>query len=131
MRPNLRSKALVAAWLDFLPDPQRRIAEPLRAAVRAVEPALMETIKWGNLVFVLDGTVLLGIAPRKTHVSFQCFHLPAASGCTHTAHPLERPSGGPQRGGRFLHLRHGEPIDVDAVSALVRQAVAQARETVG
>jgi hypothetical protein len=50
-----RSKALVRAWLDFLPPAQRPLAERVRELALGAEPALEESIKWGNLVLALDG----------------------------------------------------------------------------
>jgi len=62
-----RSKALVRAWLDFLPPLQRPLAERVRALALGAEPALEESIKWGNLVLALEGgRPLLALATHKT-----------------------------------------------------------------
>lgn len=120
MRSNGRSKALVSAWFDFQPEPVRAVAERLQQAVRATEPELAETIKWGNLVYLLDGAAVLAIAPHKAHVNLQIFHgseLPPGLG------PLE----GAGRGPRHLRCRLNQPVDPVQVEMLVAAAVAMAR----
>lgn len=120
MRSNGRSKALVSAWLDFQPPAVRAVAERLQQAVRASEPELAEAIKWGNLVYLLDGAAVLAIAPHKAHVNLQIFHgseLPPGLG------PLE----GAGRGPRSLRCRLNQPIDPVQVEMLVAAAVAMAR----
>lgn len=120
MRSNGRSKALVSAWFDFQPEPVRAVAERLHQAVRAAEPELAETIKWGNLVYMLDGAAVLAIAPHKGHVNLQIFHgseLPAGVG------PLE----GAGRGSRSLRCRLNQPVDPVQVEMLVAAAMAVAR----
>lgn len=120
MRASPRSRALVSAWLDFLPEAQRPLAAHLRGLVAAAEPALAESLKWGNLVFALEGQPLLALAPHKGCLHLQFFQgsrLPASLG------PLE-PGG---RESRSLKLRHDQIIDRARIQALVRAAVALAR----
>jgi hypothetical protein len=120
MRSNGRSKALVSAWFDFQSDTVRAVAEDLQQAVRVAEPELVETIKWGNLVYMLDGVAVLAIAPHKAHVNLQIFHgseLPPGLG------PLE----GAGRGSRNLRCRLHQTIDPVQVEMLVAAAVAMAR----
>ena len=120
MRSNGRSKALVSAWFDFQPEPVRAVAERLQQAVRAAEPELAETIKWGNLVYMLDGAAVLAIAPHKSHVNLQVFHgseLPPGLG------PLE----GAGRGPRSLRCRLNQPVDPVQVEMLAAAAVTMAR----
>jgi hypothetical protein len=124
MRANGRSKALVSAWFDFQPPAVRVVAEQLQQAVRAAEPELTETIKWGNLVFQLDGVAVLAIAPHKAHVHLQLFHgseLPPGLG------PLE----GAGRGSRSLRCKLSQPIDPVQVEMLAAAAVALARRLAG
>lgn len=121
MRSNARSKALVAAWFDFQPEPVRAVAERLQQAVLAAEPELGESIKWGNLVFLLDGLAVLAIAPHKSHVNLQLFHgseLPAGLGL------LE----GAGWGSRSLRCRLNQPVDAVQVEMLVAATVAWARQ---
>lgn len=120
MRSGSRSKALVSAWFDFQPEAVRELAERLQRAVRVAEPELTETIKWGNLVYQLDGAAVLAIAPHKAHVNLQLFHgaeLPPGLGA------LE----GAGRGTRSLRCKLHQPVDPVQVEMLVAACVALAR----
>lgn len=119
MRSGPRSKALVSAWLDFQPPPQRELAQALRAAVREAAPDLAEVVRWGQLVFVCNGAPLLAVAPHRGHVSLQLFNghlLPEGLA------PLE----GSGRGVRSLKCRLHQPVDVVLVQMLVAACVARA-----
>lgn len=121
MRSTTRPKALVASWFDFQPAAVRSVAEALQQAVREAAPDLSETVKWGNLVFQLDGQVLLAIAPHKAHVNLQIFNghlLPDELG------PLD----GVGRGPRSLRCRLHQAIDPVQVQMLVSASVALARQ---
>lgn len=121
MRSGPRSKALVSAWLDFQPAQQREVARALRAAVREAAPDLSEIVRWGQLVFVCNGSPLLAIAPHRGHVSLQLFNghlLPEGLG------PLE----GSGRGVRSLKCRLSQPVDVVQVQMVVAACVARAPE---
>lgn len=48
-----------AEYIDFLDSWQRLYAEALRATVLASSPDLDERLKWGHLVYFLNGPVLL------------------------------------------------------------------------
>ncbi|GAA0752492.1 DUF1801 domain-containing protein [Ideonella azotifigens] len=120
MRTAARPKALVAAWFDFLTEPQRGLAEQLQAAVRQAVPEATETVKWGNLVFGVDDTLLMAIVPFKGHVNLQLFNgsqLP----------PGIAPLDGSGRGSRSLRCRLGLPIDSVQVQMLVLASVTLAR----
>jgi hypothetical protein len=119
MRSGPRSKALVSAWLDFQPPPQREVAQALRAAVREAAPDLGEVVRWGQLVFLFGTTPLLAIAPHRGHVSLQLFNghlLPEGLA------PLE----GAGRGVRSFKCRLSQPVDVVQVQMLVAACVARA-----
>lgn len=119
MRNGPRSKALVSAWLDFQPTAQREVAQALRSAVREAAPELGEAVRWGQLVFLFDGTPLLAIAPHRAHVNLQVFNghlLPA------NLVPLE--GGG--RGARSFKCRLHQPVDAVPVQMLVAASLAQA-----
>jgi hypothetical protein len=119
MRVGTRSKALVSAWLDFQPPAHREVARALRAAVRDAEPGLEEIIRWGQLVFVWEGSPLLAIAPHRAHVNLQVFNgflLP----------PDLAPLEGLGRGTRSYRCRLNQPIDVVQVQMLVAASVARA-----
>jgi len=112
MRSASSSRALVAAWFDFQTAAQRELSEALRAVVREAEPALTEGIKWGKLVFLLDGRMLLAISPHKTHVHLQVFNgsqLP----------PELAPLDGAGHGLRNLRCRLHQPIDPVQVEMVV------------
>lgn len=121
MRTGPRSKALIAAWLDFQPAGQREVAQALRAAVREAEPGLDEIVRWGQLVFVWAGAPLMAIAPHRSHVNLQIFN----------GHAL--PDGlalleGNGRGARSFKCRLNQPVDVVQVQMLVAASVARAPE---
>ena len=46
-------------YIECLTGWQRSHAEALRLAVRETEPLLDERLKWGHIVYFLDGPVLL------------------------------------------------------------------------
>jgi len=120
MRQAVRSKALVSAWFDFQPLAVKGVAEQLQQAVRAAAPELAESVKWGNLVYLLDGLVVLAIAPFKAHVNLQVFNgaqLPPGS------LPLE----GTGRGPRHLRCKLNQPVDLVQVEMLVSASVALAQ----
>ena len=119
MRTGPRSKALISAWLDFLPPAQREVAQALRSAVREAAPDLAEIIRWGQLVFTWGGAPLLAIAPHRGHVNLQLFN----------GHLL--PEGlaaleGSGRGTRSFKCRLNQTVDVVPVQMLVAASVARA-----
>jgi len=103
-----RSKALIRAWLDFLPPPQRPVAERVRQLVLEAVPALEESIRWGHLVLALDGgRPLLALATHKTGLHLR--RLGRSEGAD-MGEPAER----------GLRLRHNEPLPEADILALVR-----------
>jgi len=106
-----RSKALVRAWLDFLPPAQRPLAERVRVLALGAEPALEESIKWGNLVLALDGgRPLLALATHKTGLRLR--RLGRSEGAE-TGEPADR----------GLRLPPSEPLPEAEILALVRTQV--------
>jgi len=106
-----RSKALVRAWLDFLPPLQRPLAERVRELALRAEPTLEESIKWGNLVLALEGgRPLLALATHKTGLHLR--RLGRSEGA--------EPGDAADRG---LRLRHGEPLPEAEILALVHTQV--------
>lgn len=106
-----RSKALVRAWLDFLPPLQRPLAERVRELALRAEPALEESIQWGSLVLCLTGgRPLLALAPHKTGLHLR-----------RLGRRESADMGSPAE--RGLRLRHGEPLPEAEILALVRTQV--------
>ncbi|HSI59378.1 MAG TPA: DUF1801 domain-containing protein [Ideonella sp.] len=120
MRSASSSRALVAAWFDFQTTAQRELSEALRTAVREAEPSLTEGVKWGKLVFLLDGRMLLAIAPHKTHVHLQVFN---GSQLPTELAPLD----GAGHGLRNLRCRLHQPVDPVQVEMVVAASAELAR----
>ena len=115
-----RSRALVSSWLDFQPVAARALIEALRQAVREAEPALAETVKWGNLVYVLEGLPVLGLAPVKGHVNLQLLQgAPWPSGLA-----VAEATG---RGARHWRFDVGTVVDPVLVEQLVSSATRHGR----
>jgi len=96
---------------------QRRYVEALRAAVVGASPELTETVKWGHLVYLADGPVLL-IRAEDHRVLFGFWR---GKNLRHIE-PRLRP------GGKYvmatLELVEGTPLDRDVVVRLVKEATA-------
>ena len=115
-----RSRALVSSWLDFQPPAARALIESLREQVRAAEPLLTESVKWGNLVFLLEGMPVLGLAPVKGHVNLQLLQgapWPAGLGVAEA----------PGKGARHWRFDAGGPADPVLVELLVSAATGHGR----
>ena len=120
MRSILRGTALIDTWFDMLPVPQRAPARALHALVVESEPALAPTVKWGNLVYQLDGGHLLALAAHKAHLNLQVFN-----GAQLEASFPELEGTG--RGMRHLKCRTGVAPDGVRIRALVRASAQAAR----
>lgn len=120
MRSMLRSGALIEAWFDTLAPAQAELARHLREVVLDTEPALVQSVKWGNLVFSLQRDHLLAIIAYRDHVNLQVFN-----GARLLAqHPELSGSG---KGLRHLRLPLGQPPPGDLVRRLVADAAAEMR----
>jgi hypothetical protein len=91
-------------------------ARALRAAVVASAPQLQERLKWGHLVYFLDGPVLL-IRAEPQRVLFGFWR---GQRLRHIE-PRLRPGGKYEMA--TLELRHDTPLERDTVVRLVRGAV--------
>jgi uncharacterized protein YdhG (YjbR/CyaY superfamily) len=116
MRSMLQSAALIEAWFDTLLPDQRDLARALRTAVMDAEPSLVQSIKWGNLMFTHAGRHALAIVIHKDHANLQVFNGIALV----DRFPMLEGTG---KGLRHLRLRYRQPIDVDLVEALVRGCI--------
>lgn len=117
MRTHVRPAALVAAYFDnMLPD-ERATAQALRAAVMDAAPQVEQGVKWGNLLFTLNGRHLAAIVTHKSHANLQFFH---GAEFADRFPQLE----GNGRGVRHLKCRYRQPVDEALVRELVQAAAA-------
>ena len=104
-----------SAYVMSLGGWQRRYVEALRAAVVGAAPELTETVKWGHLVYLANGPVLL-IRAEDHRVLFGFWR---GKNLRHIE-PRLRP------GGKYvmatLELVEGTPLDRDVVVRLVKEA---------
>lgn len=123
MRTLLRSGALIESWFDMLTDEQRPTARLLHQVVTRSAPQLHATVRWGNLVYQLDGVNALAVVPHKTHVNLQLFKgAPVAP-----MYPMLEGSG---KGVRHLKVRPSSGIDPELVARIVVAAVEAMPEAV-
>ena len=120
MRTLVRPQALVESWFDMLPEAQRPLARQLQQIVQQAVPALAQTVKWGNLVFMLDGANLIAIVPHRSHINLQFFNGAALA-------EQWRQLDGSNKGLRHLKLRYGMPVDEALIAAIARDSADEAR----
>jgi len=103
------------AYVDALSGWQRSTVGKLRAAVLA-SGSLAEVIKWGHLVYLSEGPVLL-IRAEAQRVLFGFWRGKRLLGIDERLKP----------GGKYematMELREGDEVSADAVRRLTRQAV--------
>lgn len=105
------------AYIARLDGWQRRYCEALRSTALAASPQLGERLKWGHLVYLSSGPVLLVRAePRRVLLGFwrgqRLLH----------AEPRLKPGG--QYEMATLALMEDTPLEQDVVIRLVKEAVA-------
>lgn len=100
--------ACLAGW-------QQRFAEALRNTVLAAEPAYEERLKWGHIVFFLNGPVLL-VRAEPSRVLFGFWR----GQRLRDIEPRLKPGGKYEMA--TLDLRQDTPLDQDTVIALARRA---------
>jgi hypothetical protein len=103
------------AYIASLRGWQRRYAEALRSAVVSAAP-LQETVKWGHLVYISNGPVLL-IRAEDTRVLFGFWRGQRLRGIE----PRLKPGGKYEMA--TLELVEGTPLERATVVALVEAAV--------
>src|SRR4051812_44104442 len=103
------------AYVAALGGWRRRCVEDLRAAVRAAAP-LTEAIKWGHLVYIAQGPVLL-IRAEDERVLFGFWR----GQRLHAVEPRLRPGGKYEMA--TVELREGMAMEPDVVRRLVAEAV--------
>lgn len=110
------------AYVTALDGWRRALVEELRAAVRDAAP-LEEVVKWGHLVYLAGGPVLL-IRAEESRVLFGFWRGKRLT----SIEPRLKP------GGKYelatMELREGDTIDPATVRRLTREAVAL-NETLG
>lgn len=106
------------AYVDSLDGWRREIVETLRSAVLAASaPRIQEVIKWGHLVYLANGPVLL-IRAEEERVLFGFWRGQRLS----TIEPRLEPGGKYEMA--TLELREGMTVKPATVRRLTREAVA-------
>lgn len=108
------------AYVAALDGWRRELVEQLRTAVRAAAP-LEEAIKWGHLVYLSNGPVLL-IRAEEERVLFGFWR----GQRLREIEPRLKPGGKYEMA--TLELREGGEIDAGTVNRLTEEAVALNRE---
>lgn len=112
----------VDAYIDVLPDWQQAICRQVRDLVHAADPEVEETIKYGDRpYFVLSGNVCALLA-AKDHVNVFLY-----DGAI-VADPEGIITGGQgNTTARTVAIRNGEPINGPALTAMLREVIANNR----
>lgn len=121
MRHLVRPAALVAAYFDTLLPEQAEAARALQRAVLAAAPVLEQSVKWGNLTFMLRGRNLMAVSLHRHHAHLQFFN---GALLAEQFGELE----GAGRGMRQLRLRYGQRLDEGLIRSLVLASVGAARD---
>ena len=112
----------VDAYIDPLPAWQRQICHAVRDLVHAADPAVEETIKRTvQPYFVLEGNICALLA-AKDHVNVFLYDgaiVPDPEGIITAGHD--------NKTARMMAIRQGEPINEPALTAMLRQIVADNR----
>ena len=112
----------VDAYIDGLPDWQQAICRELRDLIHAADPGVTETIKRTRLpYFVLDGNVCALLA-AKDHVNLFLYDgaiVPDPDGIITAGHD--------NKTARTMAVRDGERINAAALTAMLRQIIANNR----
>ena len=116
MRSILRPAALIETWFDNLRPEQRDLARILRSLVQDASPELVQTVKWGNLMFTHEGTHAVAIVMHKDHANLQIFN---GASLSDQFPELE----GTGRGMRHIRFRYRFPVDEDLVREVVQACV--------
>jgi hypothetical protein len=119
---SYRTDPRVDAYIDRLPDWQQEICRQLRDLVHAADPEIAETIKRTvQPYFVLDGNVCALLA-AKTHVNLFVYDGAMVPDPEHII-----TAGHDNKTARTVSFRQGEPINARALTAMLRQIIANNR----
>jgi hypothetical protein len=112
----------VDAYIDTLPGWQQDVCRRLRELIHASDPEIVETIKRRvRPYFVLDGNVCAVLAARD-HVNLFLYDgaiVPDPEGIITAGHDNQT--------ARTISFREGDPINARALTAMLRQIVANNR----
>src|SRR5207302_1968047 len=112
----------VDAYIDALPEWQRKICREVRDLVHAADPQVQETIKRTRQpYFVLQGNICALLA-AKDHVNVFLYDgaiVPDPEGIITAGHD--------NKTARTVAVRQGETLNVAALSAMVKQIIANNR----
>ncbi|MEO8020381.1 DUF1801 domain-containing protein [Polaromonas sp.] len=117
MKMILTSATTPDEYLQCLSGWQQAYAEALCSVVRATAPAAEEHLKWGHIVYFLNGPVLL-IRAEPTRVLFGFWR------GKRLRHVESRLKPGGKYDMATLELREGTPLQQGTVVRLVEEAVA-------
>lgn len=112
----------VDAYIDALPDWQQAVCRQVRALIHDADPEIEETIKFTDRpYFVLAGNVCALLA-AKTHVNVFLYDgaiVPDPEGIITGGHD--------NKTARTVAIRRGEPLNAPALTAMLRQIIANNR----
>lgn len=112
----------VDAYIDALPDWQQAVCHQVREIVHDADPEIEETIKFTDRpYFVLQGNVCALLA-AKDHVNVFLYDggiVPDPEGIVTGGHTNTT--------ARTVAIREGEPVNVPALTAMIRQTAADNR----
>ena len=112
----------VDAYIDALPEWQRAICQEVRELVHAADPEVTETVKRRvQPYFVLEGNICALLA-AKDHVNVFLYDgaiVPDPDGIITGGHANTT--------ARTMAVREGEPINADALTAMLRHIIANNR----
>ena len=112
----------VDAYIEALPDWQQSICRRVRDLIHAADPEIVETIKRGTRpYFVLEGNVCALLA-AKDHVNVFLYDgaiVPDPDGIITAGHE--------NKTARTLAIRENESINAPALTAMLRQIIANNR----
>ncbi len=112
MQERHKGKTVEAILESFDPE-WRKVAEGLRRSVKKTLPGVVETVKWGNITYLLNDKNLAWIIAYKDHLDFGFF-----MGAQLKSQRLE----GKGKGLRHIKVRSAADIDEKEFARLIRDA---------
>jgi hypothetical protein len=126
--PSYEKDQRVDDYIDPLPAWQQQICQRLRELVHATDPEVRETIKRTvRPYFVLEGEVgdranICGLLAAKDHINLFLYDggiVPDPDGIITAGHGNQT--------SRMISYREGDPINVGALTAMLKQIIANNR----